>query len=62
MNEKVILLVEGNPNDEELTLMAIKQSRAHCEVVVPRDGEEALDYLLGTGKFPGPLIQARNVS
>jgi two-component system, response regulator len=54
MNEIVILLVEDNPDDEELTLMAIKQSRAHCEVVVTRDGEEALDYLFGTGKFAGP--------
>jgi two-component system response regulator len=54
MPEKLILLVEDNPDDEELTLMAIKQSRVLCEVVVTRDGEEALDYLFGTGKFAGP--------
>ena len=54
MHEKVILLVEDNPDDEELTLRAIKQSRVLCEVVVTRDGEEALDYLFGTGKFPAP--------
>ena len=48
-----ILLVEDNPDDEELTLMALRQSRILNEVIVTRDGEEALDYLLGTGKFAG---------
>jgi two-component system response regulator len=56
MPEKLILLVEDNPDDEELTLMAIKQSRVLCEVVVTRDGEEALDYFFGPGRFAGNTI------
>jgi two-component system response regulator len=48
MPEKLILLVEDNPDDEELTLMAIKQRRVLCEVVVTRDGEEAFDYFFWT--------------
>ena len=53
MNEKIILLVEDNPDDEELTLLALKESRILNEVVVARDGVEALDYLFGTGKWAG---------
>jgi hypothetical protein len=40
MEKKVILLVEDNPDDEELTLMALKQSNVLNEVVVARDGVE----------------------
>ncbi|MGC1396269.1 MAG: response regulator [Coleofasciculaceae cyanobacterium] len=47
----LILLIEDNPDDEELTLLAFEQSRIVTEVVVARDGVEALDYLFGTGKF-----------
>ena len=43
-----ILLVEDNPNDEKLTLRAFKKSNIENEIVTARDGEEALDYLLGT--------------
>ncbi len=53
MNEKVILLVEDNPDDEELTLLALKESNILNEVVVARDGVEALDYLFGAGKWTG---------
>ena len=53
MNEKIILLVEDNPDDEELTLMALKQSNILNKVVVARDGVEALDYLFRTGKHSG---------
>jgi two-component system, response regulator len=53
MGEKIILLVEDNPDDEELTLMALKKNKILNEVVVARDGEEALGYLFGTGKFAG---------
>jgi two-component system response regulator len=53
MAQKIILLVEDNPDDEELTLMALKKNNILNEVVVARDGEEAMEYLFGTGKFAG---------
>lgn len=53
MEEKVILLVEDNPDDEELTLRALRRNRVTNDVVVARDGVEALDYLLGTGAYEG---------
>lgn len=53
MNHKIILLVEDNPDDEELTLLALKESKILNEVIVTRDGVEALDYLFGTGKWAG---------
>ncbi len=50
MTKKIILLVEDNRDDEELTLMAFEQSKIMNEVAVVRDGAEALDYLFKTGK------------
>ena len=50
-SDKSILLVEDNPDDELLTLMAIKDNNILNEVIVVHDGEEALDYLFGTGKY-----------
>jgi two-component system response regulator len=47
MPEKRILLVEDNANDEKLTLRALARNRIANPVVVARDGEEALDYLVG---------------
>ena len=44
-----ILLVEDNPNDEELTLRALKKASIANTIVVTRDGAEALEYLFGTG-------------
>ena len=50
---KVILLVEDNPRDEKLALRALRKSAVAAEVVVARDGVEALDYLFGTGVHAG---------
>jgi two-component system response regulator len=51
MSERVILLVEDNPSDEELTLRALKKSNILNRVVVVRDGAEALDWLFRRGAY-----------
>jgi two-component system response regulator len=53
MKDKVILLVEDNARDEALTRRALKKSNIVNEVVVARDGVEALDYLFGAGIHAG---------
>jgi len=53
MNKKRILLVEDNPDDEALTLHAFASHQIANEVVVARDGVEALDYLFRTGPHAG---------
>jgi two-component system response regulator len=53
MLSRTILLVEDNPDDEALTLRALKKNNITNEVVVARDGAEALDYLFGTGAYAG---------
>ncbi len=51
MRDDTILLVEDNPDDEELTLRALRKSGVKEPVVVARDGPEALDYLFATGAW-----------
>jgi two-component system response regulator len=53
MNDKPveILLVEDNPNDVELTLLALQDNKLTNPIHIARDGAEALDFLFGTGSF-----------
>lgn len=51
MQHKTLLLVEDNPDDEALTLRALKRHKLVKNIVVARDGQEALDYLFAQGAF-----------
>ncbi len=53
MTMKTILLIEDNPDDEALTLRAMKKNNIINDIIVARDGAEALDYLFGAGKYAG---------
>ncbi len=53
MEKKIIVLVEDNPNDEALTLRALRKNNIANEIVVTRDGAEAIDFLLGQGADAG---------
>ena len=53
MKDKIILLIEDNPDDEALTLRALEKNNIKNDVVVARNGAEALDYLFGTGPYAG---------
>lgn len=53
MDNRTILLVEDNPDDEALTLRALRKNNILNEVVVARDGAEALDYLFSRGAHAG---------
>ena len=53
MSEKMILLVEDSPDDEELTTRALRQAKIANEIVVARDGAEAVDFLFGEGAYAG---------
>ncbi len=53
MENRVVLLVEDNPDDVELTLRAFKKNHISNEVVVVRDGQEALDFLYFRGQYAG---------
>lgn len=56
-SNKLILLVEDNPDDVELTLRALKRSGQHTEVAVARDGAEALELLFGGGNEKGRRLE-----
>jgi two-component system response regulator len=53
---KKILLVEDNPDHEALTLRALRKSNIMNEIVVARDGQQALDLLLGDGERPTLIL------
>jgi CheY-like chemotaxis protein len=59
MNDKVILLVEDNPDDEALAIRALKRHHVGNTIVVAHDGVEALDYLFGTGLYTGRDISLK---
>jgi CheY-like chemotaxis protein len=53
LDSKLILLIEDNIDDERLTLRALRRNNIMNEVVVACDGQEAIDYLFGSGSFTG---------
>lgn len=53
IRNRIILLVEDNPNDVELTARAFEKSNVANEIVLARDGEEAINYLFATGRHSG---------
>jgi DNA-binding response OmpR family regulator len=55
MNDNIILLVEDNPDDEALTMRALKNNNLSNELVVARDGAQALEYLL-SDSHPLPAL------
>ncbi|MEI6262669.1 MAG: response regulator [Deltaproteobacteria bacterium] len=57
MKDKVILLVEDNPDDVELTKLAFEKNNIANRVIVARDGVEALDYMFGTGLYAGRNVK-----
>ena len=58
VKDKIILLIEDNPDDEALTLRALEKNNIKNDVVVVHDGAEALDYLFGTGSYAGRNLTA----
>jgi two-component system, response regulator len=61
MTSKTILLVEDNPSDVDLTKRALAKNNVANELVVARDGQEALDFLFGTGAHAGRDITVQPV-
>jgi len=53
MEEKIILLVEDNPDDVALTIRALQKNHILNQMIVAKDGVEALDYLFGQGQYAG---------
>jgi two-component system response regulator len=54
--DAIILLVEDNPDDEVLTRRALEKHSLRIDLVVARDGQEALDYLFGGGRLPHLIL------
>lgn len=50
---RLILLVEDNDDDVELTMRSFRKNGLDCEIIVAHDGVEAIDYLFGTGSYAG---------
>lgn len=53
MNQPYILLVEDNPDDEELTLLSLRRHNLGHDIVVVRDGVEAVEFMAGEGQYAG---------
>ncbi len=53
MTDRYILLVEDNPDDEELTLLSLRKNNLAHEIIVVRDGVEAIEFLSGQGQYAG---------
>jgi two-component system response regulator len=53
MTDRYILLVEDNPDDEELTLLSLRKNNLAHEIIVVRDGVEAIEFLFGNGQYAG---------
>lgn len=53
MTDRYILLVEDNPDDEELTLLSLRKNNLSHEIIVVRDGVEAIEFLSGQGQHAG---------
>ena len=56
LEKGVILLIEDNPDDVELTLRALKRNNISNEIVIAKDGAEAIDYLFSTGNYENRSI------
>lgn len=57
MEDKIILLVEDNPDDVKLTLRAFKKNNITNKMIIAKNGAEALDYLFGKGMYAGSGIK-----
>jgi CheY-like chemotaxis protein len=55
----VVLLVEDDPGDQELTRRALQEGKIQNELHITKDGEEALDYLFRRGKYKDPATSPR---
>ena len=58
MMQRYILLVEDNPDDEELTLLSLRKHNLSHEIIVVHDGVEAIEFLFGEGKYAGRDLTA----